>query len=75
MSQRSLTPVANVPVNRPAADELERAEELAYILSFSLRLAGGRAERITLHRETVEELSQLLHDSIRTAKQLKGHNG
>ena len=57
-------------VDAPAKDELQVAEELASKLAVAIR--RGTAKQVSLKREDAEQLCQLLHDSIRTAKQLKG---
>lgn len=57
-------------IDPPNYNELQRAKELAS----SLRLALQRLplERfITLPRGEAEELCQLLHDSLKTAEQLR----
>lgn len=58
-------------VDAPASDELTRAEELADLLAKRL-LSAERFNRKTvdLPIEQARELCQLLHDSIRTAKQI-----
>ena len=59
-----------IKVDAPAKDELLVAEELASKLAWAIR--RGTPNQVSLKREDAEQLCQLLHDSIRTAKQLKG---
>ena len=61
-----------VKVDRPAANELERAEYLLDVLKRSIALGSQFHVRPSLDLDEAEELAQLLADSIRTAKQLKG---
>ncbi len=69
----AMQPVPKPKVDRPASDELARAEALADKLARAVELSryNGR-EWITLDLNAAEELAQLLFDSLRTAKQLQG---
>jgi hypothetical protein len=60
-------------VDEPASDELSRAEYLADYFAKQLALAERfKASKVSLNLDESRELVQLLHDSIRTAKQLRG---
>lgn len=62
-------------VDAPARDELQRAKELAASLASAIGRARKFAvDRVSLDVDEAEELCQLLHDSLRTAEQIKsGH--
>lgn len=60
-------------VDEPASDELNRAEELASMLAKRLASAErANIASVAIPIESAKELCQLLHDSIRTARQLAG---
>lgn len=72
MSLNELACTERARVDAPALDELDRAKELAACLANALQSAEHHSRSwIHLDRERAEELCQLLHDSIRTAEQLK----
>ncbi len=69
---RFLQPIDIPDVDRPAEDELSRAEDLAGRLYSRMSLAKhAKNQSVSLDMETAEELCQLLHDSIKTAKWVK----
>lgn len=71
---RNLTKYAG-QVDAPASDEIVRAKELASYLAQRLRMAKKYGGNVSLRPEEAEELCQLLHDSIRTAEQLRRNHG
>ncbi len=62
-------------VDAPARDEMERARELAACLARAIGRAKKFAmDRVSLDVDEAEELCQLLHDSLRTADQIRGRS-
>ena len=59
-------------VDRPAKNELERAEALLDALQRAIHIGQKFERRVSLDLDEAEEIAQLLADSTRTAKQLKG---
>jgi hypothetical protein len=60
-------------IDQPASNELDRAKELAAYLAGQLSIAERHGDsKVVLRIEESRELCQLLHDSLRTAAQIKG---
>ena len=73
MPATSLTVLQPEKIDAPADNELNRAESLADCLNSAVKVAHKfHAERISMRLDEAEELLQLLYDSIKTAKQIKG---
>lgn len=71
-----LVTTAPFEVDAPASNELDRAESLANYLAGQIRIGEQfRTPRVSLGFDEARELCQLLHDSLRTAKQLRQQHG
>lgn len=62
------------PPKGPNYNELERIETLKAELERRMRLFGGKPEYVSVPRDTLEELVQIMADGIRTAKQVMEQN-
>lgn len=69
MSTRQLKVRFEEPINGPNYNEFERLEALKFELERRHRLFP-KNEYVSVPRETIEELIQMMSDSLRTAKQI-----